>query len=178
MSCPEAVPSQKNGARIASAVANETTPAFIQARGPSTFCRSSRVAGLSVMLRLSLLQLIRQIDYLPHVVVRVSGRTQKNTESLFRLRLALRRIFLQPVGGFLLSNRLHNHRYRKVKRREDFFLWKRLWLCEFPITVAHIAGSCHSRADVIIQISGEMKNQMADAISARIRFAPELFRRQ
>src|SRR3981189_3324799 len=116
MSCPDAVPSQQNGARIASAVASETRPAPSHARKPALLNAPSGLGELSVIPRLSLLQLVRQIDNLANMVIGVSGGAQKNIETFFRFRLAFCGIPFQPVFRFLFPNCFHDHRYRSVKR--------------------------------------------------------------
>src|SRR5437763_7721240 len=135
------MPSQKKGKRIAIAVADETHAAIIHARVPSTVFCSSGVTGLSVMLRLSLLQLVRQINYLAHVVICVARRAQENVETLFCLRLALRRVFLEPVFRPLFSNRFDDHSDRAVERCKYLFSGDRLRLRKLPVAIAHVTRS-------------------------------------
>src|SRR5579859_2172760 len=178
MSCPEAVPSQKKGIRIASEVTKDTAVALAHARGPSTFQLASEPGASPLIAGGSLLQLIRQKDDLAHMMIRMSRGAKKNIETLFRFRLAVRGVFFHPVVGRLLANRFDNHRNRFVESRKHFILWSRLWFGEFPVAIAHITRRRYACADVIVQISRQMKNQVTDTVAVGIRLSPQLFRRQ
>ena len=46
---------------------------------------------------------------------------------------------------------------------------------KFARAIADVAGVRDLRADVIVQIAGEMQDKMAEAVSVGIRLLPELF---
>src|SRR5215475_10623706 len=108
----------------------------------------------------------------------MSCRTNENIEPFFCFRLPLCGIFFQPVFRLLFANRGNDHGNRAVERSEDFFFWNLLRLSELPVAVAYITRLRNARANVIVQISGQMKDQVPDTISIGIRLSPKLFRRK
>ena len=50
-------------------------------------------------------------------------------------------------------------------------------IAEFKIAVADVPGTTDLAADVVVQVSCQMKNQVADAVAVRVWTHPELLGR-
>jgi hypothetical protein len=61
------------------------------------------------------------------------------------------------------------------KRLKSLIFRRRIRVIEFARTVADVAGVGDLRADVVIQIAGEVKDQVTEAVALRVGLLPELF---
>jgi len=85
---------------------------------------------------------------------------------------------LGEIFGGLFADGGGDHGDSAVEIDENLFLGELARLVEFAVAVTHVAGSGDLRADVVIQIAGEMQEQVADAIAVRIGLSPELLGRK
>ena len=59
-------------------------------------------------------------------------------------------------------------------QRSTFFLRGRIGVVEFTRAVADVTGFRDLRADVIVQVAGEVQDQVPEGVSEGKRFLPEL----
>src|ERR1700731_3766762 len=155
----------------------------------SCLCSATRVSLLALamphsaprrrcLLALSSRQLAAQVNDLPYMMIRMPRTTHENLETIRGFRLPFGRIRLSPVCRALLSNRRRHHRHRAVKRSQRFVLPRWLPVRKLPVAVAHVSRLGNASSDVIVQITGHVQHQVSNAVSIRIRLAPELFVRK
>jgi hypothetical protein len=82
-------------------------------------------------------------------------------------------VFGEIFGG-LLTDGGGDHGNGTVEVGKDLFLGELARFVEFAVAIAHVAGAGDLRADVVIQIAGEMQEQVADAVAVGKRLAPKL----
>ena len=109
-----------------------------------------------------------------YVVVGVGGHAEEDGEPVMGFWFERGGIGLGEIFGGLLADGGGDHGDGAVEIGEDLFLGELARLVEFAVAVAHVASASDLRADVVIQIAGEMQEQVADAIPVRIGLAPEL----
>src|SRR6267378_3284464 len=158
-----------------SAVAETTAP-----RAESTSNRAALplVSRFCSTTRASLLAAVISTHHLAHMMIRMPRTTNENLHSIRGFRLALGSVRFSPVLRSLLSNRRYHHGDGAVKCAQRFLFAWRLFVRKLPFAVPHISGFRHARTNVVIQIAGQMQHQVPDAISVRIRSAPEPFIRK
>ena len=69
---------------------------------------------------------------------------------------------------------LLHHGDRFIETFQRFFFRRRIGIVEFARAVAHVSGLRDLRADVVIQVAGEVQDEVAEAVSVRERLLPEL----
>src|ERR1700693_1282432 len=74
----------------------------------------------------------------------------------------------------LRADGFENHLYGIVEALESLVLRRRIGVVEFARAVAHVAGLGDLRANVVVQISSEMQNQVSEAVAERKGLLPEL----
>ena len=119
-------------------------------------------------------QFLHEIDDLAGVMVGVGGHAHEASEARVGARLARIGIRGHPIAGSLLANGRDDHGDGGVEIGQHFFLGVLGRVAEFERAVADVAGVRDMRADVVVQVAGEMQQQMADAIAVGIRFGPKL----
>lgn len=105
----------------------------------------------------------------------MSGAAEKDVEALFGSFFAHGRVGLAPVVFGLGAGGSGDHGDRFGETLQDFRFAGTRRLGEFEVSVSDISRSRDLRADVIVEISGEMEHQMSEAVAERKRLAPELF---
>src|SRR5882672_6394280 len=153
----------------------------------SRFCSTTRASLLAAVrpciapalfLSLSPRQLSRQVHHLAHMMIRMPRTTNENLHSIRGFRLALGSVRLSPVLRPLFSYRRHHHGAGAVQCAQGLLFAWRLFIRKLPFAVPHISGFRHARPNVVVQISGQVQHQVPNAISVRIRLAPEPFIRK
>jgi hypothetical protein len=119
-------------------------------------------------------QFARQVQDLADVVVGVGGAVENDGETIFAGDAGAR-VGRAPIVGGLFANRCLHHFYRVIKIRKRFQFGR--WFCfrKFARAIALVACLRDLRTDVIVEIAGEMQNQMTDAVAVREWIFPELF---
>ena len=137
---------------------------------------TARGPGLSVLFgtgaRLPI-PLIREVDHLAYVMLHVRGTLHDHIEAVRGVR-ANAGIFCRPILSRLGADGLLHHGDGRVKPLQSLLFRRRIRVGEFQRAVADIAGLCDLCADVVIQVSGEMQDEVTEAVSVWERFLPEL----
>src|SRR5262245_25020508 len=115
-----------------------------------------------------------QIGHLSDVMMQVSGAAQKDVKSVSRIIFSQRRVRPRPVFFRLLANGATHIGDSFVKALHDFRFGRTISLGELSVAIPHITGACDLRADVILQITGQVKDEMSETVSKRERLLPEL----
>ena len=69
---------------------------------------------------------------------------------------------------------LENHIHAVVEALESLIFRRRVRVVEFARAVAHVACPGDLRADVVVQVAGQVQNQVAETIAKEERVLPEL----
>src|ERR1700683_5346088 len=77
-----------------------------------------------------------------------------------------------------MADAFQNNRNRLVELSDSFFFRRRIRIGEFPRTVTDVAAPRNLRADVVVQIAGQMQNEVAEAVSVGEGVFPKLPVRQ
>ena len=113
-----------------------------------------------------------------YVVVGMSGRAEEGGEAVAGFRFSLGGVWPGEVFGGLLAHGGGGHGDGAVEVGEDLLFGKLARIVEFAVAIAQVAGASDLRGDVVIQIAGEMQEQVADAIAVGIRLEPKLVGRE
>jgi hypothetical protein len=111
-------------------------------------------------------------------MVGVGGHAQEYGEAIVGFRLKRGGVGFGEICGGLFADGGRDHGDGAVEIDENLFLGEPARLVEFAVAVTHVGGAGDLRADVVIQIAGEMQEQVADAITVRIGLLPELIGRK
>lgn len=122
---------------------------------------------------LGLLPLIDDVDHLADVVLHVRRALQDHVEADCGIRAGAR-VFCRPIFGRLRSDGLHDHGNCIIEAFQSFFSRRRIRVVEFARPVAHISRLRNLRTDVIVQVTCQVKDEMAKAVSVGERLLPEL----
>lgn len=115
-----------------------------------------------------------QVDHLPQVMVNVGGAAQKHSEAVARVFQAFGGIGGHPIRGGLPGNCVLDCDHGVVKGLQQVLFSFAAGFSEFKLAVALISGIRDLRANVITQIASEMEQEVANAVTVRIRPAPDL----
>ena len=107
------------------------------------------------------------------MVLHVGGATQHDVETTAAV-CAHCRVRLRPTRPRLAANGLLCHSDGRIQLPQRVFFAGRIGIFEFLLAVAHVSGIGDLRADVVIQIAGEVQNQMTEAIAVGVGPGPEL----
>jgi len=111
-------------------------------------------------------------------MVGMGGHAEEYGEAVVGFRFQRGRIRFGEICTGLFMDGGSDHGDGAVEIDQNLFLRELARLVEFAVAVTHIAGTGDLRADVVIQIAGEMQEQVADAIAVRIGLLPELVGRK
>ena len=107
-------------------------------------------------------------------MVSVGGHAKEYGEAVVGFWFERGGIGLGEIFGGLFADGGGDHGDSAVEIDENLFLGELARLVEFAFPVTHVAGTGDLRADIVIQIAGEMQEHVADAIAIRVRLSPEL----
>jgi hypothetical protein len=103
------------------------------------------------------------------------GAVEEGTEAVFGFGFADGRVGLSPIGlGLIFKSRKH-HGDGFVKFAKDLGFRRAARFREFQIAIANVAGLGDLSADVIVEIAGEVEQEVAGTVAVRIGIGPKLF---
>ena len=116
---------------------------------------------------------VTKINHLADVVLHVGGALHDHVKPIERVG-ADAGIVGGPVLGRLRVDGSDDDRDGVVEVVESLIFRRRIRVVELARAIADIAGLRDLRADVVIQIACEVKDQVAEAVSVREGLLPEL----
>ena len=106
----------------------------------------------------------------------VTGATQHHTEPVRHLGPS-GGIWRRPVFLRLPVDRLNHRLNRRVEVRQQL-LFRLARTSELLVTVSNVARLGDLRPNVLVQVSSEVEDQVADAIAVGVWPSPEFMRRE
>src|SRR5450755_3281181 len=132
----------------------------------------TRASALLNCARLPL-PLVAEINHLPDVMLDVRGALHDHVETRLRIR-AHTRIFRRPIVAGLRADGLEHHSNGVIKAFESFVFRRTTRVVKFARAVADISGLSDLRADVVVEIPGEVQHQMSKAVAKGKWLLPEM----
>src|SRR6185437_3652554 len=108
----------------------------------------------------------------------MGGAGEKHIKAVASVFHPFCRVRRGPVCFRLAGQRCPNQGYGISKILEELFPWMPDRITEFERAVTHVSGTGNLSSNVIIQVSGEVEQQVADAVAVRIRACPDLMERE
>jgi hypothetical protein len=118
-----------------------------------------------------------QVDDLTDVMIGVSRAVQDNRKPVLCCD-AFRRISLVPILGGLLANGFGDHVDGAIEILQYLLFAGTRSLGKLAVAIAHISGSGNLCTDVVVEIAGQVQNQMPDVVAVRKWILPELLVRK
>src|SRR5437899_11380172 len=84
------------------------------------------------------------------------------------------RVWPRPVFRRLGTNCLNHHRNGVVQSLQSFFLGWRVGIGKFASAVSYVAGVHDLRADVVVQVAGQVQDQVTETVAVGKGVGPEL----
>src|SRR6267143_6651666 len=114
------------------------------------------------------------MGHLSQMMMQMARTPQKDVESVPGICFPQRGVFQGPIILRLHASGARDHGGRLVEALHHLILRRPGRLSKLPVTISHIASSGDLGADVVIQISSQMKHEMSKTVSERKRLLPEL----
>ena len=115
-----------------------------------------------------------EINDLADVMVGVSGHAQKQCKASVRARLGRIEIGLLEITGGLCPDRGGDHVDGTIEICEHLLFGQLGWIRKFEGTISDIARARDVFPDVMVQVTGQVQNEVTNAVSVRIGFAPDV----
>src|SRR5262245_46374110 len=108
------------------------------------------------------------------MMVEMNSAAEENAKPIL-IFYSNRAVARGPIFICLLVKRRDDQRHGFFKPEQRLFFRRRSAVSEFKFAIAYVAIRTDLRADVIIQVSRYVQDQMSKTISEWKRFGPELF---
>jgi hypothetical protein len=119
------------------------------------------------------LEFVFEIDHLANVVLHVSSALQNHFKAIPGIGTDAG-IFCRPTVGRLRFDCFQRYVYGVIEAFESFVFRGGIGIIELAGTITDVTGLRDLRADVVVQIAGEMKDEVAEAVAIGKWFLPEL----
>ncbi len=119
------------------------------------------------------LQFVGEVDHLSNVMLDVGGALQEDGEAGVEVG-AVGGVGAGPIFRGLIFYAGEDHGDGLVEETQGLVFGGRIGIIEFARAVANVAGLRDLRADVVVQVSGEVQHEMAEAVAGGVGLAPEL----
>ena len=141
-------------------------------KGVSGWWETNRLSSPDGLFIRARLKCLHQVAHLAHVVVQMSRTDQEEPEACLDGGLIVNR---REKRRFILRcERLHDQLDGLVKPRENLVAGIASGVGELVLALPGVARAGDERTDIVVQVAGQMKNQMADRVAERERLDPEL----
>src|SRR5579871_1225092 len=137
-------------------------------RGASTYVRAHESGSLALPPH----QFFAQINHLPHVMIGVRRASQENRETIPGILFSFGAIWQAPIRVRLLGDGGLYHYERVVKSFQQLLLWLAAGIGELQVAVSNVSILGNLRAHIVVEVSRNVQQQMANAISVGIGAAP------
>lgn len=107
------------------------------------------------------------------MVLHVSGTLHDHVEAVRAIR-SDSRVFRRPGLRRLVADRLYYHRDCVMQESKSFFFRRRIRFVKFPRTVTDVSRVRDLRTNVIVQVSGQMQDEVTKSVSEGEGLLPEL----
>src|SRR5438874_10765844 len=112
------------------------------------------------------------------MVVKMDCTSQVDAKSILDIIYSYGRVLFFPRLIGLGLKRLDDNVHCFIQLSQNLVFTLSMVSRKLQLTLANISCVCDLSPDVIIQISGDMKHQIPETVSIRIRLLPELFFRK
>src|SRR5579864_93796 len=134
-------------------------------------CKSA--LACSAVSRLSF-HFLPQVNHLAQVVVEMGGATQKDSKSVSSVFHSFCGVSCTPIRAGLFGDGVLHHDHGSGKCLEQVFFGYPVLRGEFQVTIANVARSRDVGPNIKIQVAGEVKEEMPNAVAIGIRAGPNL----
>ena len=142
-----------------SLVRSVLVPAIRSSSSHCGFCYISRLQGL------------HEVAHLANVIVHVRETNEEEAEPCLDRHIVLDRDHIAFV--IKLMQRAHDHRHGFVELSQQHVHGRMGRIREFLLTLADVAAAGDRGPDVVVEVAGQVQDQVAHAVAEGKRFRPE-----